>query len=138
MSTKMERPDYLPSLTRKVDVGCGGVHVIVTFLDGKPFEIFAKLGKTGGCERTQVEALCRSISIGLRSGVDPNEYIKQLSGLQCLNPRMFPKNERILSCGDALAKVLKEFCNGGKNGNRDNELPKAEIPKGDDKSSVCG
>jgi len=131
---KIPRPDSLPSKSTKVKLGCGSLYIHVTFYNGKPFEVFASLGKDlkiidedpynphdklseemnskqialfGGCMNTNMEALCRSISLGLRYGLPPEDYIKQLIGIQCPKPMKYGKGAKGLSCSDAIANILR-------------------------------
>ena len=106
MVEKLRRPAVLESKTTEVLTGCGNLFVIVGSLGGKIVEIFATLGKAGGCSLCQNEALCRSISLGLRHGVPAREYIKGLMSIQCPRPSGFGQ-ARVLSCPDAIAKVLR-------------------------------
>ena len=88
--------------------GCGNLYVTVNS-DGKPLEVFATLGKNGGCTKCQNEALTRAISVGLRYGVPIQEYIDELKGIQCYNANMWPEEHRTLSCPDAVARALEEL-----------------------------
>lgn len=106
---KRPRPPLLKSTTKKLLTGCGNLYVTVSFLDGQPFEVFSALGKAGGCEKAQAEAIARSISLGLRCGIKSEEYVKEFTGIQCPKAIMFPPQDRVLSCADAIAKVLKEI-----------------------------
>lgn len=107
-----ERPKSLDGKTEKMNTGCGSLYVTVNLQDGKPFEVFAKLGKAGGCSACTTEALTRAMSIGLRSGVDIAEYYKTLTGIHC-SSAMYSGGEQILSCPDAIAKVIKEYMQNG-------------------------
>jgi hypothetical protein len=45
--------------------------------------------------------------LGLKYGIPIAEYIKEFEGIRC--PAMgYEGNEQVLSCADAIAKVLKE------------------------------
>lgn len=106
---KKERPKVLPGKTIKKQTGCGNLYVTLNKLDGKLFEIvLPSLGKAGGCATCQNEALTRAITLGLRYGIPKEEYIEELEGIKCPSPHMFPIEERILSCPDAIARVLRE------------------------------
>jgi len=96
--------------TSKFRMGCGTLFVTVNKDDKGICEVFANLGKAGGCP-SQSEATCRVISTALRSGVDPKVIINQLSGIRCLSTavaRKANKGVNVLSCPDAIAQALEE------------------------------
>ncbi|GAI99966.1 unnamed protein product, partial [marine sediment metagenome] len=98
--SKRERPVELSGVSVRKVTGCGNLYVTVTHMEGEeePFEVFAVLGKAGGCSMAQAEGLCRAISVGLRYGIPVEEFVKQLEGIRCPSPYMWPKEERVLSC----------------------------------------
>jgi ribonucleoside-diphosphate reductase alpha chain len=106
---KIPRPKVIGGITVKVATGCGNMYVQMGWYKGKLFEIFATLGKGGGCAMCFSESLTRSITAGLRCGMDPEEYVKQLRETRCPTPHPFPKEEAVWSCPDAIAKVIKEY-----------------------------
>lgn len=106
---KAPRPKVIGGLTVKVVTGCGPLYIQMNWCGSRLFEVFATLGKTGGCAISQSEALTRSVTMGLRHGVPLAEYIRQLEGIRCPNPMPFPKEEAVWSCADALAKTLKRY-----------------------------
>lgn len=106
---KTPRPKVIGGLTVKVITGCGPLYIQMNWYNGKLFEVFATLGKTGGCATSQSEALTRSVTTGLRHGVPLAEYIRQFAGIRCPNPMLWPKSDEVLSCADALAKTLKRY-----------------------------
>ena len=105
---KQPRPKDLPGKSIRVTTGCGKMYVTVNTLDDKPFEIFATLGKSGGCTKANTEAITRCIATGLRHGVPVEEYIKQLENIQCLSSS-YSDGDEIKSCPDAIARVLKGY-----------------------------
>lgn len=105
---KQKRPIKLAGRTTKIPTGCGSMYVTVTENEGSMFEVFGILGKAGGCAKCQAEALTRCITLGLRYGIPPQDFIRQLSGLACPMP-ILVKGERISSCPDAIARVMAEF-----------------------------
>lgn len=105
---KQPRPKTLPGKSVKVKTGCGNLYVTLNKSEDKLFEVFATLGRAGGCANAQLESLTRMITLSLRCGVPKEEIIKQLTDIQCPNPVMFPEKERVLSCPDAIARVMKE------------------------------
>lgn len=96
--------------TSKFRMGCGTLFVTVNKDDKGICEVFANLGKAGGCP-SQSEATCRAISAALRSGVDAKVMIDQLSGIRCLSTAVARKTDKgvdVLSCPDAIAQALEE------------------------------
>ena len=69
--------------------GHGNMYVTINF-DGEgnpgkanPFEVFGNLGKAGGCDSAQLEAISRLVSLALRSRIDPRVVVEQLRGITC-------------------------------------------------------
>ncbi len=82
--TPRQRPQAIRGVTERVRTGHGNMYVTLNFDDsGMPFEVFGNLGKAGGCDSAQLEAISRLVSLALRSGVDPNVVIEQLRGITC-------------------------------------------------------
>jgi len=106
--TKLPRPHSLPCTSTRIQTGCGHIYVTVSFLDKMPFEVFATLGKAGGCASCQIEAITRGISTGLRYRIPLSEYVRQLQGIQCPS-QAFNESERVSSCADAISKVLSKY-----------------------------
>ena len=102
-----KRPKTVEGTTHKIVTGCGNLYITVNSDEQGIFEVFAHLGKSGQCGAAQNEALCRSVSIGLRAGVDPEYYIKQLKGIRCPSPGLHDGIE-ILSCADGIASALEQ------------------------------
>lgn len=102
------RPAILLGKTKKVKTGCGSLYVTVNRNGKGPVEVLARLGHSGGCSACQNEALTRSITLGLKHGVPASEFVRQLRGTQCPSPHLGPKEEKVLSCPDGIAKVIQE------------------------------
>ena len=96
--------------TTKYTMGCGKLYVSVNKDDQSLCEVFANLGKAGGCP-AQSEATCRVVSAALRSGVEPMVLIEQLKGIRCLSTisrRNTNKEINVLSCPDAIARAIED------------------------------
>lgn len=104
--TPIKRPDILWGITIRVDTQCGHLYVTVNFFDHSLFEVFARLGHSGGCSASHLEGLTRAISVGLRCGVNPRDYIKTLVGTRCPSPTIYPEEKQTFSCSDAVGRML--------------------------------
>jgi ribonucleoside-diphosphate reductase alpha chain len=105
-----QRPARTHGLTEKVATGCGNLYVTINADEVGPCEIFASMGKAGGCAASQIDSQARLISMALRSNVDPHSIVKQLKGIRCPSPSLLPQDGgRVLSCSDAIAKVLEHY-----------------------------
>jgi ribonucleoside-diphosphate reductase alpha chain len=117
----LERPSTLTGITDKINTGYGNLYVTINSLNGKPFEVFAQIGKSGYSTMADTEAICRLVSLALRSGVGVNRVIEQLIGIGGASP-VFQEGGLIMSIPDAIAKVLKKHFGDGKNQNMDKDL----------------
>ena len=106
---KPRRPKLLGGITVKVKTGCGNLYLQMNWFNGRLFEVFATLGHGGGCANSEMEALTRSITLGLKCGVPLDEYVHQFRGIRCPNPVPFPKEDAVWSCPDAIAKTLEQY-----------------------------
>jgi ribonucleoside-diphosphate reductase alpha chain len=89
-----------------VKTGYGDLYLTVNEVDGKPFEMFATIGKSGRSITAKAEAIGRLVSLALRSGVDVTEVVGQLKGIGGENP-VFQKKGLLLSLPDAVSWVLE-------------------------------
>jgi ribonucleoside-diphosphate reductase alpha chain len=66
------------------------------------------MGKSGGNQAAQSEAICRLISLALRTGVDPQSIVKQLKGITGANP-VWHNAKLIRSTPDAIGQALERY-----------------------------
>jgi hypothetical protein len=84
MSPKIERPKVASGFTIERRSACGKVFTTITLsADNKPMEVFIRFGKAGGCGSAIADGLARLASYALRSGLDPADAVKALSGIGC-------------------------------------------------------
>lgn len=104
----MARKHKLAGTTYKVKTGCGTMYITINEDDNVPFEVFATMGKAGGCAASQIETIGRLISLGLRNKVKIEDVIRQMQGI-CCHSAITAESQSILSCADAIAKTLKKY-----------------------------
>jgi len=102
-----KRPKSVPSTSTKVKVGCGSLYVTIGVADGEIIEVFAVLGKAGGCATCFLKSVVMCIAIGIRGGAPVEDFIKHLIGQRC--PTLSIENGiTYLSCSDAIGQILRD------------------------------
>ncbi len=103
-----QRPPVMRGRTVQSNVGCGPLYITLNEDEtGKPFEVFFKLGKSGSCQQSYLEALGVAISVGLRCGADPQKFVEKFEGMRCPNPKMRDADgPTTLSCADGISQGL--------------------------------
>jgi ribonucleotide reductase alpha subunit len=112
LGTKRPRPDVLYGVTQRIDTGYGKLYVNINEdAEGRPFELFANIGNSGGFTASFTEALAKTISTALRSGVDPAEIASELQGIR--SPKVaWDKGEQINSIPDAIGTAMRRYLDG--------------------------
>ena len=116
-----DRPTSLSGITDKIKTGYGNLYVTINTLDGRPFEVFAQIGKSGYSTMADTEAICRLVSLALRSGISVDKIIEQLYGIGGAS-QVFQEGGLIMSIPDAIAKVLMRHFGTTQNANHDRDL----------------
>ena len=108
-SERSPRPDSLSGVTQRVETGYGKLYVTINEDEnGRPFELFANIGHSGGYTNSFTEALAKVISTALRSGFDPEEIVDELHGTR--SPKVaWDKGEQIQSIPDAIGTALRRY-----------------------------
>ena len=123
------RPDVTTGVTEKVRIGCGNLYITVNYDEKGICEVFTSTGKSGGCP-SQSEATARLVSVGIRSGIDPQEIIQQLKGIRCPSTIRQP-GLGVTSCPDAIARVLEKVLKAQAHGDALSPIAKiSAIPTG--------
>lgn len=129
--TPMERPDIVCGFTQKVKTGLGDLYLTINAIDGRPFEVFATIGRSGRSITAKAEAIGRLVSLALRSGIHVREIVKQLKGIGGEHP-VFQKKGMLLSIPDAVAWVLTQHYLDGEN------IPSSRTTLGKPMCPDCG
>jgi ribonucleoside-diphosphate reductase alpha chain len=108
-AAKQPRPDVLHGMTQRIDTGYGKLYVNINEDEqGRPFELFANIGHSGGFTNSFTEALAKVISTALRSGVAPKEIVDELDGTR--SPKVaWDKGEQIQSIPDAIGTAMRRY-----------------------------
>ena len=103
-----KRPKTLSGHTTSIRTALGNLFVTVNTADGKPFELFAQIGKAGSDVVAFTEAIARLISLALRCGVSVDEIVTQLEGIGGARSVGFGPN-RIMSVPDAIGQAIRNL-----------------------------
>jgi len=105
-----ELPEIMSGVRVRQITPFGNMHINIT-VDPKTereMEVFAQLGKGGDLANSDLEAICRLISLWLRAGGNLNHVIRQLHSIGS-SLQVHTKEGKIMSLGDGLARGLKRY-----------------------------
>lgn len=107
MPVKRIRPRALPGVTYRMPTACGKIYVTITKNGrGRPFEVFVRFGKAGHCGAAIFDGMAKLISYALRSGMDPAEEVKALSGIVCTQGRLTSSPRPLTRCWMPLTGII--------------------------------
>ncbi len=108
--TPRDMPEVTSSLRLRQMTPFGNMHVHITVdpQTERELEVFAQLGKGGDLAYSDLEAICRMVSLWLRSGGRLGDVIQQLQGIGS-SLQVATKDGRIMSLPDGLARALIKY-----------------------------
>lgn len=107
----MSRPTSLDGKTKEVKTGYGDLFVTINELEeGKPFEVFANIGKSGGYTESFTEATARLISLCLRCGIDPEVVTEQIEDIRSPKPS-WDNGKQVHSVPDGISLAMRRYMN---------------------------
>jgi ribonucleoside-diphosphate reductase alpha chain len=103
-------PEIMSCLRIRQMTPFGNMHVKVSVdpHSGREREVFAQLGKGGDVANSDLEAICRILSLWLRSNGSLELAVKQLDGIGS-SLTVPTKDGRIMSLADGLARALRRY-----------------------------
>ncbi len=106
---KRKTPQIADGTRIRKDTGCGMLYVhIYKDLDGKEIEVFADLGKAGGCPSAFTEGLGRLSSLALKHGATMQEIRDELIEIKCTKEKGYGPGY-IASCLDGVGKAIHDY-----------------------------
>ena len=107
-----ERPKVMTGRTLKLKLPQGGLYVTANSDEsGAMKEVFVTLGKLGGDEKADAEAIGRLISLYLQHGGDIQSVVKMLKGIRG-KYTSWDEGVQLLSIPDAVSKALEVLTAG--------------------------
>ncbi|HEV8112038.1 MAG TPA: vitamin B12-dependent ribonucleotide reductase [Planctomycetota bacterium] len=103
-------PEIMSCLRIRQMTPFGNMHVKVSVdpISGREREVFAQLGKGGDVANSDLEAICRILSLWLRANGSLKMAVKQLDGIGS-SLSVPTKDGRIMSLADGLATALQRY-----------------------------
>jgi ribonucleoside-diphosphate reductase alpha chain len=103
-------PEMMPSVRIRQTTPFGNMHVQVSYDPGtgSPREVFAQLGRAGDVANSDLEGICRMVSLWLRANGSMEMAVKQLKGIGS-SLSVPTRDGRIMSLPDGLACALQKY-----------------------------
>lgn len=111
----VKTPTILSAVRIRQNTPFGHMHLTIS-VDPKTereLEVFAQLGKAGDVAASDLEAICRMVSLFLRSGGTMDLVMDQLEGIGS-HLSVPTKDGRVMSLGDGLGKTIRKYWNAKK------------------------
>jgi len=113
MTDPIKTSEVLSGVRVRQKTKAGHMHVVVVVdpKTGRELEVFAQVGRAGGIPGSNMEAICRMVSLFLRIGGTLEAVIEQLKGIGATEEDVVREKGggKVLSMGDALGKALQRY-----------------------------
>ncbi len=106
----VKTPTILSAVRIRQNTPFGHMHLTISVdpRSERELELFAQLGKAGDVAASDLEAICRMVSLFLRSGGSMDLVMDQLEGIGS-HLSIPTKDGRVMSLGDALGKSIRKY-----------------------------
>jgi ribonucleoside-diphosphate reductase alpha chain len=106
----MRIPEIMSCLRIRQKTPFGNMHVKISVepKTGKEREVFAQLGRGGDVANSDLEAICRMLSLYLRCNGGLSLAVEQLDGIGS-SLSVPSKDGRVMSLADGLAKAIRKY-----------------------------
>jgi ribonucleoside-diphosphate reductase alpha chain len=110
MLSPAKLPEMMPSVRIRQTTPFGNMHVQVSYdpESGAPREVFAQLGRAGDVANSDLEGICRMVSLWLRANGSLEMVVNQLKGIGS-SLSVPTRDGRIMSLPDGLACALQKY-----------------------------
>ncbi len=111
----VKTPTILSAVRIRQNTPFGHMHLTISVdpRSERELEVFAQLGKAGDVAASDLEAICRMVSLFLRSGGSMDLVMDQLEGIGS-HLSIPTKDGRVMSLGDGLGKTIRKYWNAKK------------------------
>jgi len=113
MTDPIKTSEVLSGVRIRQKTKAGHMHVVVVVdpKTGRELEVFAQVGRAGGIPGSNMEAICRMVSLFLRIGGTLEAVVGQLKGIGATEEDVVREKGggKVLSMGDALGKALQRY-----------------------------
>lgn len=99
----MKRPAHLATETHEIKTGCGTMYVTLSQPHEKYREVYATLGKSGGCAACYLEVISTLATEALNNRVSLEKVLHQFKGVRCPSDSNFTP-----SCPVAMGQVMQK------------------------------
>jgi len=107
---KKKRPDVLRGSTEKIKTGCGNLFLTINEHEEEPYEISARIGKSGSCVRSMLEVIGILLSIIFQNCEKDviKKTVNHLLSVSC-GQEFREGDARRMSCLDVIAERVKKL-----------------------------